>query len=152
MKDREEKIIIDTFEEQETKEIRPIIRNQFDKLIKQNVLKNKPKIIRDILKDKIMKDIFDTKTKKEKKRKKNEYRIIRDIRKLFDIRKKRKKKQDERLIKDGTIRDNYVEYESNGDKNKNLPLDEYLNKIQTYLRNMENSVTNCNKLYFFKKY
>ena len=31
--------------------------------------------------------------------------------------KKRKKKQDERLIKDGTIRDNYVEYESNGDKN-----------------------------------
>ena len=50
MKDREEKIIIDTFEEQETKEIRPIIRNQFDKLIKQNVLKNKPKIIRDILK------------------------------------------------------------------------------------------------------
>lgn len=91
MKDREEKIIIDTFEEQETKEIRPIIRNQFDKLIKQNVLKNKPKIIRDILKDKIMKDIFDTKTKKEKKRKKNEYRIIRDIRKLFDIRKKKKK-------------------------------------------------------------
>ena len=152
MKDREEKIIIDTFEEQETKEIRPIIRNQFDKLIKQNVLKNKPKIIRDILKDKIMKDIFDTKTKKEKKRKKNEYRIIRDIRKLFDIRKKRKKKQDERLIKDGTIRDNYVEYESNGDKNKNLPLDEYLSKIETYLRNMENSVTNCNKLYFFKKY
>ena len=91
MKDREEEIIIDTFEEQETKEIRPIIRNQFDKLIKQNVLKNKPKIIRDILKDKIMKDIFDTKTKKEKKRKKNEYRIIRDIRKLFDIRKKKKK-------------------------------------------------------------
>ena len=91
MKDREEKIIIDTFEEQETKEIRPIIRNQFDKLIKQNVLKNKPKIIRDILKDKIMKDIFDTKTKKEKKRKKNEYRIIRDIRKRFDIRKKKKK-------------------------------------------------------------
>ena len=91
MKDREEKIIIDTSEEQETKEIRPIIRNQFDKLIKQNVLKNKPKIIRDILKDKIMKDIFDTKTKKEKKRKKNEYRIIRDIRKLFDIRKKKKK-------------------------------------------------------------
>ena len=152
MKDREEKIIIDTSEEQETKEIRPIIRNQFDKLIKQNVLKNKPKIIRDILKDKIMKDIFDTKTKKEKKRKKNEYRIIRDIRTLFDIRKKRKEKEDERLIKDGTIRDNYVEYESNGDKNKNLPIDEYLNKIETYLRNMENSVTNCNKLYFFKRY
>ena len=99
-----------------------------------------------------MKDILTLKQKKKKKRKKNEYRIIRDIRTLFDIRKKRKEKQDERLIKDGTIRDNYVEYETNGDKNKNLPLDEYLNKIQTYLRNMENSVTNCNKLYFFKKY
>ena len=69
MKDREEKIIIDTFEEQETKEIGPIIRNRFDKLIKQNVLKNKPKIIRDKLKDKIMKDILTLKQKKKKKKK-----------------------------------------------------------------------------------
>ena len=31
---------------------------------------------------------------------------------------------------------NYIEYESNGDKNRNLSLDEYCNKIKTYLRNM----------------
>ena len=31
---------------------------------------------------------------------------------------------------------NYIEYESDGDKNRNLSLDEYLNKIEAYLRNM----------------
>ena len=31
---------------------------------------------------------------------------------------------------------NYIEYESNGDKNRNLSLDEYRNKIKTYLRYM----------------
>ena len=29
---------------------------------------------------------------------------------------------------------NYIEYESNGDKNTKLSLDEYLNKIESYLR------------------
>ena len=65
-----------------------------------------------------------------------------------------KKKHDERFIKDRTIRDNrklfeqqeedyhipkrvnnfwnqkYIKYESNGDKNRSLSLDEYLNKIE----------------------
>ena len=31
---------------------------------------------------------------------------------------------------------NYIEYESNGDKNRTLSLDEYLNKIKAYLRNI----------------
>ena len=31
---------------------------------------------------------------------------------------------------------NYIEYESNGDKNRNSSLDEYLNKIEHYLRNI----------------
>ena len=31
---------------------------------------------------------------------------------------------------------NYIEYRSNGDKNRNLSLDEYLHKIKPYLRNM----------------
>ena len=31
---------------------------------------------------------------------------------------------------------NYIEYESNGDKNKNLSLDEYLNKIKPYMSNI----------------
>ena len=29
-----------------------------------------------------------------------------------------------------------MEYESNGDKSRNLSLDEYLNKIKPYLRNV----------------
>ena len=31
---------------------------------------------------------------------------------------------------------NYIEYDSNGDKNRNLSLDEYLNKIEPYMRNI----------------
>ena len=49
---------MDNFEEQEMKKIRPIKKNLFDELIKQNVMRNKPKIIRDNLKDKIIRDIW----------------------------------------------------------------------------------------------
>ena len=31
---------------------------------------------------------------------------------------------------------NYIKYESNGDKNENLSFDEYLNKTETYWRNI----------------
>ena len=82
---------------------------------------------------------------------------------FFEQKKKKKiekKKQNERIIKDRINRDirtpfeqqeedyykpirvsnfwhnNYIEYESNGDKNRNLSLDEYLNKIETYLSNI----------------
>ena len=47
---------MDKFEEQELKKIRPIIRNWFDRLIKQSVMGKKPKIIRDKLKDRIIND------------------------------------------------------------------------------------------------
>ena len=30
--------------------------------------------------------------------------------------------------------DNYIEYETNGDKNSNLSLDEYLNNIKPYMK------------------
>ena len=79
-----------------------------------------------------------------------------------------KRDHNERLIKDRSIRDtrtlfeqqedyyepervnniwnnNYIGYESNGNKNRNLSLDEYLNKIEPYLRNtiidLQNSCT-----------
>ena len=124
------------------KEIKPIIRKWFDWLINKNVMGKKPKIIRDRLKDKRL--------------------IINNIRRLFDYEKeeRKKKKQNEKIIKDNIIRyirilfeqgkeedyyepkrvsnvwnKNYIEYESNGDKNRNLSLDEYLNKIESYLRN-----------------
>ena len=52
--------------------IRPITKSWFHSWIKQNVIGKKPKIIRDNLKDKIIKDIwtfFET-TKEKKNRKK----------------------------------------------------------------------------------
>ena len=42
---------MDMFQEQELKKLRPIIRSWFDQLIKQKVMGNKPKIIRDKLND-----------------------------------------------------------------------------------------------------
>ena len=53
--------------------IKPIIRNWLDQLIEQNVMGNKPKIIRDKLKDKVITDIhklFETKEEEDKKRNK----------------------------------------------------------------------------------
>ena len=53
------------------KKIKPIIRNWLDQLIEQNVMGNKPKIIRDKLKDKVITDIhklFETKEEEDKKR------------------------------------------------------------------------------------
>ena len=61
---------MDKFEEEEMKNIRPIIRNWFDQLIKQNMMGKKPKTIRDKLKDKTNND-------KKRKKMKNE-KIIKD--------------------------------------------------------------------------
>ena len=154
---------MDEFEEQKMEKIRPIIRKCFHRLINKNVIGKKPEIIRDKLKNKVIIDIsriFETK-KEEKKKKNHNGRIkkniiIRAIRTLFETEKeeerKKKKEHDERLIKNGIIKEedyyykpkivnnfwnnNYIKYESNVDKNKNLSLDEYLNKIETYLRNI----------------
>ena len=88
LKDRKEKIKtkiimskddIEKFEELEMKKLRPIKRNLFDKLIKQNVMRNKPKIIRDKLKDQTIRDKLKDK-------------IIRDIWALFETEEKKKKR------------------------------------------------------------
>ena len=47
---------MDKFEEQEVQKIRSIIRHLFDNSIKQNMMRSKPKIIRENLKDKIIRD------------------------------------------------------------------------------------------------
>ena len=39
-----------------------------------------------------------------------------------------------------TFCDNYIEYESEGNKNKTLSFEEYLNKIRPYLCNMINDL------------
>ena len=145
---------MDKFEEKEMKEIRPIIRNLFDKSIKQNVMRNRSKIIRNKLKDKIIRDTWTLyETEEEKKERK-------------DLEKK--KEHNERVNKDGIIRDimahfeqeedyyelkrvynfwknNYMGYESNSDKNRNLSLDENLNKIETYPRDIIINLQNSDK-------
>ena len=81
--------------------------------------------------------------------------------------KKKKITEKKRLIKDRIIRDiwtlfeqeedyyepkrvnnfwnnNYIEYESNGDKKRHLSLDKYFNKIEPYLRNIITDLQNSN--------
>ena len=73
-----------------------------------------------------------TKTKGRNWRKKEKL-IIRDIRTLFEQEEKvnYKPKKVSNLWNN-----NYIEYESNDDKNRNLSLDKYLEKIEPYLRNI----------------
>ena len=68
---------------------------------------------------------------KKKKKKETKDRITRDIRTLFEEEGSYKSK---RVI--NFWNNNYNEYESNGDGNKNLSLEEYLNKIKPYLRDI----------------
>ena len=89
---------------------------------------------------------------------------------FWDKRRKRKKQEhNERLIKDKIIRDigtlfeqeedyytpkrvsnfwnnNCIEFESNGDKNNNLWLHEYHNKVKPYLRNIINVLQSSDSL------
>ena len=64
---------MDKFKEQEMKKIRPIKKTCYDLLIKQTMVgKKKPKIIRDILKDKIIRDtwtLLETEEEKEERKK-----------------------------------------------------------------------------------
>ena len=64
---------LDKSEEHVMKKIKAIIRNWFDRLIKQSVMGKKPKLIRDRLKDKIINNIsrlFDIEKEKEDRKKK----------------------------------------------------------------------------------
>ena len=84
-------------------------------------------------------------TKKEKierkKLEKNEIndrlikdRAIRDIRTLFEQEKDKYYYKPKRAS--NFWNNKYIRYKSNGDKNRNLSLDEYLNKIKPYLSNI----------------
>ena len=70
---------------------RPIIRKWCDWFINKNVMRKKPKTIREKLKDKIVNDIWtllETKKEERKKKKQNhkivEDNLIRDIKLLFE--------------------------------------------------------------------
>ena len=100
--------------------------------------------------------------------KKNKDRIIRDIRIVFETEEENEERKQQEQFYDQTFleqeedyykskrvcsfwNNNYIEYESNGDKNSNLSLGEYLNNIKSYVkyiimefRYMEKSVNSCN--------
>lgn len=80
------------------------------------------------------------------KRKKNviEDKIIRDIRTLFES---EEKDYYELVRTSNAFSNNYIEYESEGDKNKTLSTEEYLIKIRPCLSNM-----NFNQLFVFERY
>ena len=40
---------------------------------------------------------------------------------------------------------NYIEYKSNGHRNKILSVEEYLNKIKTYLKDIKNDQQNSSR-------
>ena len=75
--------------------------------------------------------------KKENKEIKD--RIIRDVRTLFG--------QGDDYYKPIRVANfcssNYVEYESNGDRNKDLSLKEYLDKIKAYLKDIIIGLQEC---------
>ena len=88
--------------------------------------------------------LFETE-KEGKKRKKSEKkdeannrliknRIIRDIRALFKNEEEKDYYKPKRVS--SFWNNTYIEYESNGGKSRNLSQDEYLNKIESYLRNI----------------
>ena len=63
----------------------------------------------------------------------------RDIKNLFEH-----EKEEENYYKPVRVNNfwnnSYVEYESNGDRNKTLSVEEYLNKIRPYLKNVINNL------------
>ena len=79
------------------------------------------------------------KLSKTEKSKQIENNIVKDVRNIFRLKEE---------INDTAIKyirkkywsNNYIEYESNGDKSKTLSIEEYLNKIRLYLRHVINNL------------
>ena len=115
----------------------------------------KTSIFRDKLKDNIINDIwalFEMKKKEERKKKNHNNRINMDrivtyIRTIFEQEEKEEDYYEPKRVCN-LWNTNYVVYESNVDKNINLSLDEYLNKTETYLKNIILNLQNSDTLKF----
>ena len=66
--------------------------------------------------------------------------VIRDIRSLFEHKANYYKPG----RASGFWRNNYGEYGSNGDRNKTLSIQEYLNKVRPYLKDITNDLKKSN--------
>ena len=75
----------------------------------------------------------------EKETKAIKDRILRDIKNLFEH-EKEEKYYFKAVRVSNFWSNNYVEYESKGDKNKTLSVEEYLNKISPYLKDIINNL------------
>ena len=88
----------------------------------------------------LKKDI--SKLRQKKKTKTIKDRILRNIKNLFKL-----EKEEENYYKPVRIgnfwSDNYIHYESNGDRNKTLSVEEYLEKIRSYLKDIINNLKIC---------
>ena len=83
----------------------------------------------------------------EKKTKAIKDRIVRDIKNLFEH-----EEEEENYYKPARASNfwsnNYIEYESNGDGNKTLSVEEYLKKIRLYLKNILNNLKKSDRWKF----
>ena len=77
--------------------------------------------------------------KKKKETKTIKDRILRDIKSLFEH-----EGEEENYHKSVRVNDfwgnNYIEYETNGHRNKTLSVEEYLNKVRPYLKDIINNL------------
>ena len=65
-------------------------------------------------------------------------RVLRDIKNLFEHEEEENYYKPVRASNFWSY--NYIEYESNGDRNKTLSVEEYLNKIGPYLKDIMNNL------------
>ena len=77
--------------------------------------------------------------RQEKETKAIKNRILRDIKNLFGH-EKEEKDYYKPVRANNVWSNNYTEYKSNGDKNRILSVEEYLDKIRPYLKNIINDL------------
>ena len=87
------------------------------------------------IKDRILRDIRNV-FRLEKENKAIKYIIFRNIRNLFE----NKEIYYKPVRVSNFWSNNYIEYERNGDRNKTLSVEEYLNKIRPYLKEIINNL------------
>ena len=94
--------------------------------------------LRKELNDNLIRDITNL-FKQEKETKAIKYRILWHIKNLFEH-EKEEENYDKPVRWNNFWSNNYIEYESNGETNKTLSAEEYLNKIRRYLKDITNNL------------
>ena len=111
------------------------LRSKEENIIKdiKNLFRLKTKLNYTAIKD--IRNLF--RLKKETKAIKD--RILRDIKNLVEHEEEEKVNYNEQIRASNFLSNNYIEYESNGDRNKILSVEEYRNKTKIYLKRQHKS-------------